>query len=66
MPSVLLQPTERSYLEANATHKHVSCINVLCLLTAEYLSVDSVVEWRLQNVGRNHADCEKGEADLNN
>jgi hypothetical protein len=52
---------------ANATHKHVLYINVLCLLTAEYFIVDSVVKWRLQNVAGNHVDCENGvKAHLNN
>ena len=49
-----------SQKEAHATHKHVLYINVLSLLSAEYLSVDSVVKWRLQNVAGNQADCEKG------
>jgi hypothetical protein len=42
-------------------------MNVVSLLTAEYVSVDSVVKWRLQNVAGNHVDCEKGvKAQLNN
>jgi len=48
-----------SQKEANATHKNILCINVVCLLTAEYLSVDSVAKWTLQNVAGNLVDCEK-------
>jgi len=56
-----------SQKEANATHKNIFFIIVLCLLTAEYLSVDSVVKWTLHNVAGNHVDCEKVvKAHLNN
>jgi hypothetical protein len=56
-----------SHKQANVAHKNVLCINVFCLLTAEYLSVDFVVKWRLQNVAGNHVGCEKSvKAHLNN
>jgi hypothetical protein len=56
-----------SQKEANATHKNILCIIVLCLLTAEYSSVDSVMKLTLQNVAGNHVDCEKVvKAHLNN
>jgi len=63
MPSMLLQLTQ----QANAAHKNVLCVNAFCLLTAEYLSVNFVVKWRLENVAGYHAGCEKGvKAHLNN